>query len=148
MMGENKLSRELLWVNAKSLLPRPKQYAYVNELDNVIREFEDPYGKKELEHINGFLEHAAVGVYPMKAKTRNLQYSMHLELFNYEDRIILADLVITESKWCRMALMEMNGVPLKCAFSNAHEYHDQFWTIIGIESIATCGVPTEKDEAV
>ena len=71
-------------------LPRPKQYAYVNELDTVIREFERSYGKKELEHINGFLEHAAVGVFPMKAKTRNLQYSMHLELFNYEDRIILS----------------------------------------------------------
>ena len=109
-------------------LPRPKQYAYVNELDNVIREFERPYCKKELEHINGFLEHAAVGVYPMKAKTRNLQYTMHLELFNYEDRIILSDLVITELKWCRMALMEMNGVPLQWAFSNPHDYHDQFWT--------------------
>ena len=40
----------------------------------------------------------------------------------------MSDLVITDLKWCRMALMEMNGVPLEWAFSNPHEYHDQFWT--------------------
>ena len=109
-------------------LPRKKQLSYCRELDVVIREFERSYGKKELEHINGFLEHAAVGVFTMKAKTRNLQYAMHLELFNYEDSIILSDIVITDLKWCRMAIMQMNGIPLEWAFSDPSVYHDEFWT--------------------
>ena len=109
-------------------LPRDKQYAYDCELEVVIREYQRSYGKKELEHINGFLEHAAVGVFPMKAKTRNLQYAMHLELFNYEDRIILSDIIIEDLKWCRMAIKTMNGLPLTWAFADPTEYHDEFWT--------------------
>ena len=109
-------------------LPRKKQLAYIGELDNVIREFERPFCKKELEHLNGILEHASVGIYPGKAKTRNIQYAMHLELFHYEDSIILSDIVITDLKWWRMAIMQMNGVPLKWAFSTPDVYHDEYWS--------------------
>ena len=109
-------------------LPRKKQLAYCGELDNVIREFERPFGKKELEHINGILEHSSFGVYPGKAKTRNIQFAMHLELFNYDDRIILSDIVIADLKWLRMAIMEMNGILLEWIVSDPHVYHDEFWT--------------------
>ena len=109
-------------------LPAQKRIAYKNRITKLIRERFKGTNKKQLEQINGCLEHASVAVYPGKAKNRNIQRAMHLDLYNYDDKIILSDLVIQDLKWWLFALDHMNGIPLKWVFSCPDQYHDQFWT--------------------
>ena len=67
-------------------------------------------------------------MFPGKAKLRNLQHALHLELFDYKSTIVLSDSAIMELKCWRIALQYMNGVPLTWVFSSPSYYHDEVWT--------------------
>ena len=109
-------------------LPPAKVTAYTAHIIKIIRERQKGANKKQLERINGELQHAAVAVYPGKAKLRNIQHAMHLELYNYSDKIILSDAVINDLKWWVFALKHMNGIPLKWVISDSTEFHEEIWT--------------------
>ena len=109
-------------------LPQSKVTAYSTHLLKLIRERQRGATKKILEQVNGQLEHSAVVVYPGKAKNRNIQHAMHLELYNYSERIYLSDLVIDDLKWWLHALQHMNGIPLEWIISNPDIYQEEIWT--------------------
>ena len=109
-------------------LPPEKVITYSAHVTKLIRERQKGVGKKILEKVDGCLEHAAVAVFPGKAKLRHLQHALHIETMNYDDKIILSDFVIEELKWWLRALKYMNGIPLTWVFCNPSHYHDEVWT--------------------
>ena len=83
--------------------------------------------KKTLERLNGRLEHASVAVYPGKARLRNLQHALHLETRNYDDKIILDDVVIQDLLWWRYAIKHMNGIPMTWVFQKIDNFDEEVW---------------------
>ena len=109
-------------------MPQYKVISYTAHVTRLIRERERGTDKKDLERLDGKLGHASVGVSCGRAKLRNLQHALHLELRNYDERIILSDLVISDLKWWLFALKHMNGIPLTWVFKNPKEFDDEIWT--------------------
>ena len=109
-------------------LPEDKVIVYTKYVTKLIRERKKRVGKKQLEIVIGCLEHAAVAVFPGKAKLRHLQHALHVETMDYEDTIILSDVAINELKWWLVAFKYMNGIPLTWIFSSPSYFHDVAWS--------------------
>ena len=108
-------------------VPEDKVIIYCNKITIFIRERCSGTGKKEMEQLKGALQWAAPVVYPGKTRLRNLDYAMHLELYNYTDKIYANDLIIDDLKWFRRALKHANGVPLTWIIKDPHEFDDMAW---------------------
>ena len=109
-------------------VPAEKVVNYCARITKLIRERLSGTCKTTLEELKGVLQWAAPVVYPGKARLRNLDYAMHLELHNYDDKIILSDLVINDLKWWRLALQHSNGVPLEWIIQDPTVFDDEVWT--------------------
>ena len=109
-------------------LPEQKVITYTKYVTDLIRGRDRGVGKKQLEVVIGCLEHAAVAVFPGKAKLRHLQHALHVETMNYEDKIRLSDVAINELKWWLVALKYMNGIPLTWIFCSPSHFHDVAWS--------------------
>ena len=109
-------------------LPAGKAIAYIAHITKIIRERRSGVFKKVLERIIGELEHAAVAVYPGKARLRNLHHALHLDCYDYKTKIYLDDATIRDLKWWIFALKHMNGIPLTWIFSDPTLFHDEVWT--------------------
>ena len=115
------------WAQTVSL-PIKKCRAYMAMIVMLIRERQKGTDKKTLERLDGRLEHASVVTFPGKTRLRNLQHALHLELRDYDDKIILSDLVILDLKWWLYALRYMNGIPLTWVISDPTKFDDECWT--------------------
>ena len=109
-------------------LPKDKQDAYIELVLKYIRERAKGVVKKQLETLDGCLQHASVATYPGKAKLRHLEHALHIEALDYDTKIILSDAAIHELKWWPNALRHMNGIPLTWVFSDPSHYHEVVWT--------------------
>ena len=83
--------------------------------------------KKKLEQVVGFLTHASVAIYPAKAFIRRLEQSLHLELYNYNDKIYLSDYVLADIDWWISALKHLNGIPLSWLVPSKRGHDIQLW---------------------
>ena len=59
---------------------------------------------------------------------RNLDHALHLEAIDYNTKVYLDDLMISDLKWWLKAFKYMNGIPLTWIFSDPTEFHEIIWT--------------------
>ena len=109
-------------------LPQLKVEVYSSMIITLLRERQRGTDKKTLERLDGRLQHSSVVVFPGKTRLRNLQHTLHLENYNYDDIIYLTDLVVMDLKWFLFALKHSNGIPLEWVYYDPDEFDDECWT--------------------
>ena len=127
----NQVQKLLGWLYNTRLgtvsVPPDKVRAYIDLCSQLIHHYQN-IGKKHLEHVVGCLQWTSPVVYPGKIRLRNLEHAMHLECFDYTDKITLSRQVIEDLRWWKYALKYMNGVPLTWIISDPSIYYEYCWT--------------------